>query len=231
VVLRGVIFDLDDTLIDSTAADLRVWLRVVRVLEAIVPSSDHERLRERYVGVMPGHYAELAAGRVDLATFRRRRLDDAVSPWGEIDDELFERYMREKDAIVEEVRVFPDTIPVLRGLRSRGLRVGLLTNGPSDFQRRKLETTALERELDAVAISGEIGYAKPEREAFAIALSLLRTEARETAMVGDSLTADVEGALGAGLAATIWLEAAGEPPVGAGRATSLTEAVKLLGLG
>ena len=230
-MLSGVIFDLDDTLIDSTAADLRVWLRVTRVLESVVPPSDHERLRERYVGVMPGHYAELAAGRVDLATFRRRRLDDAVSPWGEIDDGLFEQYMLEKDRIVEEVTTFPDTVPVLRSLRARGLRVGLLTNGPSDFQRQKLESTNLVAELDAIAISGEIGVAKPEREAFAIALSQLGSEARHTAMVGDSLTADIEGALGAGLAAAVWLEREGEAPSGATRASSLTEAVELLGLG
>lgn len=231
MALRGVLFDLDDTLIDSTAADLRVWLRVAQLLEAVVPSMDRERLRERYVGVMPGHYAELAAGRVDLQTFRRRRLDDAVSPWGAVDDDLFEQYMREKDRIVEEVRTFPDTLDVLRGLRARGVRVGLLTNGPSDFQRRKLETTALEQELDAVAVSGEIGFAKPEREAFRVALAGLGTEPGETAMVGDSLAADVEGALGAGLAAVVWLSADDAPPAGAASADSLTEAVRLLGLG
>ena len=230
-MLRGVIFDLDDTLIDSTAADLRVWLRVARVLESIVPPSDHERLRERYLGVMPGYYAELEAGRIDLLTYRRRRLEDAVSPWGEIDDELFEQYIREKESIVEEVRPFPDTLSVLRALRARGLRVGLLTNGPSDFQRQKLATTALEEELDAVAISAEIGFAKPEREAFAIALARIGTRAGETAMVGDSLTADIEGALGAGLAAAVWLDTEGDAPYGATRAGSLTEAVGLLGLG
>jgi putative hydrolase of the HAD superfamily len=180
---------------------------------------------------MPDHYAELAAGHVDLGTFRRRRLEDALSPWGEVDDALFARYMREKDRIVEEVGVFPDTVPVLRRLRARGLRVGLLTNGPSAFQRRKLEVSALERELDAIAVSGEIGVAKPEHEAFAIALSLLGTEPDETAMVGDSLAADIEGALGAGLAAAIWLGADDEPPAGAAGARSLTEAVALLGLG
>jgi putative hydrolase of the HAD superfamily len=231
VALRAVIFDLDDTLIDSTAADLRVWHRVARVLGSVVPPSDHERLRERYLGVMPGYYAELEAGRIDLLTYRRTRLEDAVSPWGEIDDELFTEYMREKETLVEEVRLFPDALRVLRALRARGLRVGLLTNGPSDFQRQKLVATELEAELDTVAISAEIGYAKPEREAFAIVLSQLGTEARQTAMVGDSLTADVEGALGAGLAAAVWLETEGEPPPGATRAGSLTEAVGLLGLG
>lgn len=230
-MLRGVLFDLDDTLIDSAGADERVWLRVVELFAEIVPAADRGRLRERYVGVMPGHYAELAAGRVDLLTFRRRRLEDALSPWGVVEDGLFERYMDEKDRIIEEVVGFPDTVPVLRELRARGLRVGVLTNGPSDFQRRKLEVAELEGELDAIAISGEIGVAKPEREAFAIALSLLGTEPGQTAMVGDSLTADVEGALGAGLAAAIWLAADDAPPAGAASARSLTEAVALLGLG
>jgi FMN phosphatase YigB (HAD superfamily) len=38
-------------------------------------------------------------------------------------------------------------------LRATGLRVGVLTNGPSELQRHKLAVTGLDGLLDAVAIS------------------------------------------------------------------------------
>jgi HAD superfamily hydrolase (TIGR01549 family) len=230
-VLRGVLFDLDDTLLDTTGADRRIWLEIVEVIAARLPAVDRRALRERYLAVTDLHYAELAAGRVDLHTFRRRRLADALSPWGELDEELFEQYTALKDRLPEEVTAFPEAVGVLRGLRRHEIRVGLLTNGPSAFQRRKLAVTGLEDELDSIAISGEIGSAKPEESAFATALGLLGTDAGETAMVGDSLAADIAGGLGAGLATVVWVSAEGVPPEGVHRVETVAQLPTLLGLG
>ena len=131
--LRGILFDLDDTLADSSGTDERLWTDVAAAIAAHVPGVDIAALRDRYVGVVERHYGELAAGRVDFATFRRRRLADALSPWGEVDDALFERYMAEKARIADEMTAFPDAIATVRALRQTGIRVGVLTNGPSWF--------------------------------------------------------------------------------------------------
>jgi putative hydrolase of the HAD superfamily len=106
----------------------------------------------------------------------------------------------------------------------------VLTNGASEFQRRKLEVSALEPELDAIAISEEIGAAKPDRAAFTAALALLGTRPNETAMVGDSLANDVQGALSADLAAVVWMNPNREPPRGAVGARSLAIVPSILGL-
>ena len=197
-----------------------------------MPGVDVAELRRRYVAVVETHYAELTAGRVDFATFRRRRLADALSPWGEVDDVLFERYMAEKARIADEIAPFPEAIATVRALRGAGIRVGVLTNGPSALQRRKLEVSGLGREVDAIAISEEIGVAKPDGAAFVTALDLLGTRADETAMVGDSLENDIAGALAAGLAAAVWMPGRrhGEAPPGAHLARELAEVPRLLGL-
>ena len=54
--------------------------------------------------------------------------------------------------------------------------------------------TGIEPELDAIAISEEIGAAKPDPEAFFIAARLIDCEPAETAMVGDSPLYDITGA-------------------------------------
>jgi phosphoglycolate phosphatase-like HAD superfamily hydrolase len=94
---------------------------------------------------------------------------------------------------------FPEAIATIRCLREHGLRVGLLTNGPSSLQRAKLAVTGLTGEFDAVAISEEIGVAKPDREAFRRAAELIGCALAEVAMVGDSPTYDIAGAVAAGL--------------------------------
>jgi putative hydrolase of the HAD superfamily len=230
--LRGILFDLDDTLADSAATEERVWAGVADLIAARLPAVDRAGLRQRYREALHRHYPDLAAGRTDTLTFRRVRLADALEPWGELDDGLFEAYVAEKSRIPEEIAPFPQAIATVQALRAHGIRVGVLTNGPSGLQRRKLEVSGLGPELDAIAISEELGVAKPDEEAFRKALALLGTDAGETAMVGDSLENDVLGGIGAGLAAVVWLPGsrAGDLPAGAHLAREIAEVPALLGL-
>jgi putative hydrolase of the HAD superfamily len=232
VALRGVLFDLDDTLADSLGADRRVWERIVELIEERIPGLDGEALRDRYEAVFEHHYRSFLEGQTDFVTFRRRRLGEALRPWGEVDDDLFERYTAEKARIPDVITPFPDAVGTLRALRSGGIRVGVLTNGPSGMQRRKLEVSGLGPELDAVTISGEIGVAKPDPEAFRIALERLGTRPEETAMVGDSLENDVLGGLEAGLAEVVWMPGlrTGDAPEGAHLAREIADVPRLLGL-
>ena len=230
--LRGILFDLDDTLADSSGVEGSVWEQVAEAIGEYVPDVDRAELRRRYLAAFDEHYAPLAAGRIDFVTFRRNRLAAALEPWGDVSDDLFERYVQEKERIADEMRPFPAAIATVRALRAQGIKVGVLTNGPSDFQRRKLEVSGLGRELDAIAISGELGVAKPELEAFERALALLGTRAEETAMVGDSLENDILGAIGAGFAAVVWTPGVrtGDLPAGAHLAREISEVPRLLGL-
>lgn len=230
--LAGILFDLDDTLADSAGAEERVWHDVASVIASHLPGVDRDELRDRYVEALHRHYPDLAAGRTDVLAFRRIRLADAIAPWGELAGDLFEAYLAEKARIPDEIAPFPEAIATVRALRRRGIRVGVLTNGPSAHQRRKLETSGIGREVDAVAISEELGVAKPDGEAFAQALALLGTEAAETAMVGDSLENDILGALRAGLAAAVWIPGrrGGDLPPGAHLAREIADVPRLLGL-
>lgn len=230
-VLRGILFDLDDTLLQSRAAEEAGWAAVAAGLAERLPGLDVEELRRRYVGNLERHWHPCASGEIDVLAFRWNRLEDALAPWGPLDRELFEWYSLERERTWGPLELFPDAVETVRGLRARGIRVGVLTNGPAETQRRKLDSFGLAGELDAVAISGELGFAKPDARAFHAAVALLRLAPPEVAMVGDSLVNDVAGALGAGLGAAVWVEqAAGELPAGARLARELAEVPRILGL-
>lgn len=239
-MLSGVVFDLDDTLADSTGVHERVWPAVVETVAGHVPGLDAVAFLERYDGIMEGHYERLLRGEVDFHGFRRGRLSEALEPWGEVGEELFTAYLAVKERVVDDLRAQHDAIATLRSLRAAGVRIAVLTNGPSELQRRKLEVTGLAAELDGIAISGEIGAHKPAGPAFAAALELIGCAASAAAMVGDSLANDVRGAVAHGFRHVVWFgpgahaapAAPGDDdaPPGVLRARRLGEVPALLGL-
>jgi putative hydrolase of the HAD superfamily len=230
-VIRGVIFDFDDTLADTSGVHERVWPSVVAVVARHVPGLDEQQFLERYDGVMDAHYERLLHGKVDFEGFRRERLAEALEPWAPVSDELMREYYAVKVRVIDELRPYADAIPTLRSLRAAGIRVAILTNGPSELQRRKLAVTGIDREVDVIGISGEIGAHKPSSSAFAAVLELLGAEAAEAAMVGDSLVNDVGGALAHGFARVVWVaRSEGSLPEGALEARCIAEVPHLIGI-
>ena len=78
VRLRAVLFDLDDTLADSAGVEERIWQDVAVVIEEHHPGVDRVALRARYLDALERWYPQLAAGAIDLPTFSRVRLADAL---------------------------------------------------------------------------------------------------------------------------------------------------------
>lgn len=97
---------------------------------------------------------------------------------------------------------YPETAEVLRSLQGE-YAVHLLTNGPADLQREKIDRAGLGEFFDGILISGEMGIGKPDERFFQEALRRASVGPEEAAMVGDSVERDVIGAQGAGIAAVL----------------------------
>src|SRR3954462_3864769 len=76
------------------------------------------------------------------------------------------------DSWTPHMRHDPDAAPVLRALRDRGLRIGLLSNThwPRAFHERFLDRDGLAELIDARCYTSEMPYTKPHPEAFAAAM-------------------------------------------------------------
>ena len=97
---------------------------------------------------------------------------------------------------------FDDAAPVLDTLAERGLVVGMITNIGSDGAGLA-SSIGLTGRLDVVVTSSEARAEKPSRRIFDEALRRARVDAAEAVHVGDQPTTDIDGALGAGLAAVL----------------------------
>jgi len=101
--------------------------------------------------------------------------------------------------------LFPDVIPTLKWLRERGYRIGSVTNralGDEPF-RQELRHYGLLDYFEVLSISCEVGYMKPHAAIFQHAIEALGVTPEETALVGDSLRADVAGSQALGMTA-VW---------------------------
>jgi putative hydrolase of the HAD superfamily len=229
--IRGVVLDLDDTLTDHTTTELELWDEAAKVIAGRLPHVDRDELRRRYLAAMETNYQRVLDGELDMRGYRRARLEQALEPWSELDDDLFEDYFRIKERLLDEVPSKPGAHETLRALRDAGLRLAILTNGPSDLQRAKLDRLGYFPLVDEVAISAEIGAAKPERAAYDAVVGMLRMPRERLVMVGDNWDWDVAGALDAGLGAAYYVGPDDPPPrEGAQRLVSVADLPAALGL-
>jgi putative hydrolase of the HAD superfamily len=100
----------------------------------------------------------------------------------------------------------PEAKPVLRALRRRGLRIGVLSNTlwPRAEHERIFRRDDVLGLIDAAVYTSEIAWTKPHPEAFAAALAAVGcVDPAEAVFVGDRPFDDIHGAKQAGLHAVL----------------------------
>lgn len=105
---------------------------------------------------------------------------------------------------------FEDSESTLEYLAGK-YKIGLITNGPSEGQRKKLEHAGLARFFDpaTIVVSGDYGFHKPDKRLFLIACEKLGVKPEEAVYVGDIFAKDVLGSSHAGMQ-PVWIWNQGE---------------------
>ncbi|MFF2274093.1 HAD family hydrolase [Agromyces sp. NPDC058136] len=182
----AVFLDLDNTLVDRDAAFARwadaavvAWGGEASDIEWLIHADAH--------GYTP---------RAELAGMILGRL----GPTGTDVDRLVAQLLYEH---VDYIECYPGVMSQLNELDSIGERLVIVTNGDSDQQRMKLRRTGLAEIVTGSAISGELGFKKPDSRIFAAAREMSATDGVAW-MVGDHVEADMAGGRAAGLE-TAWV--------------------------
>ena len=207
--VRAVCFDLDGTLLRDDHVD-GVVRRVAEELSRSYPGIDVAELVAANERVWWEYWPEVGdrwmRGEVpgdDVPTEVWRR---ALAAVGVTDQDAAAAAFRLHTGIEGATfALYPEAEDVLAELRERGIRVAIITNGPSGLQRAKLAAVGIADGFDAVLVSGERGVQKPDPAIFALAVDELGVTAAEALHIGDNQVADVAGARSAGLTA-VWID-------------------------
>lgn len=184
---RAVIFDLDDTLIDSFDARRHALERVF-LLAGIQTTTAHEFLTSLSGRHPFGPLETLAPG----------RLIDGAS----LAETYRRAYWSREPGLI---RLFPGIRAVLRDLELSGCRLGVVTQKEREFEIEGRRSGA-SSELDELGVAGmfsvvvgfeDVARPKPDPEGVELALNGLGVLPKDALMVGDS-AADIEAARAAG---------------------------------
>jgi putative hydrolase of the HAD superfamily len=154
---------------------------------------------------------------------------DAALVDGALADEILvaELATGDRTAWAEAARAYPDAHSTLATLRQRGFVLGIVSNC-SCQAAAVIQATGLDRHMDAMALSFELGVAKPDPAIFLAACERLGVPPQACVFVADGAGGELEAAHSLGMYA-VWVERPGErrrsptPPAYDARVEQLAE--------
>jgi putative hydrolase of the HAD superfamily len=223
--VRGVLFDVDDTLVDHSGAQRTA---IVDYLASL--GLDHDAAAvDRWRAAEERHFSRHLTGELSFLGQRRARVREMLARHGGADlddpsaDAWFAGYATRFEAAWT---AYDDVRAALDMIAAHDLALGIVTNVDANHQRRKLALVGLGDRFDVVVGLDALGFGKPDPRVFRHACELIGARPRDTVFVGDRLDHDAVGARDAGLLA-VWLDRSGrhrsEVPAGVTRVTSLAE--------
>lgn len=146
--------------------------------------------------------------------FRRWALAFGGSPDAEFLDWM---HAHQRDALLERFSLREGCLETLAELRSRGLRLGIVSNIDDDYLHPMLARAGLDRLLHHWSSSEEARSCKPDPGFFLYACQKAGCRPEQVLFVGDSPEHDIAGARPLGMTTVLIPELGAEPP---GKGTS-----------
>ncbi|MGM0717712.1 MAG: HAD family hydrolase [Halobacteriota archaeon] len=190
-----VSLDLDGTLVTCPEPRERSFEHARDEADLSVPLPPVEPYRSAFHESLLGRFPERAPDAPVRRRALRRAFESAGTAVSDADIAAFaDAYRRRRlDRLIPM-----DGAEALLDALSATHAVVVVTNGPAELQREKLDRTGLTARVDALAVAGCCGTAKPDPTLFEIAFERAGESMASAVHVGDARF-DVEGAIAAGL--------------------------------
>jgi len=196
-------FDIDATLVEHKKASELAAAKFLQSFAHLLPYSQVEFLRIWHE-VADRHNDLYFQGKVSLIAQRRNRMREIFAPSEPnlSDTEADFRFQLYLEHYESNWTLFDDVLPCLDRLAH--MRLGLISNGDLEQQRKKLKQTGLTERFSTILISSEIGIGKPAPEIFLEACRRSAVSPEDCLYVGDRLDVDVFPSRAVGMEG-VWL--------------------------
>ena len=205
---HNFLFDLDQTLLDFHASEYKA-LGIVLRARGLSFSDEIYRAFKAYNQSL---WLELEKGRISRTELFTKRFQDVFRRCGgdavELDplkvNDDFIRTMSVNgvpiDGALEFVRRVKENIPYAR--------IYIASNGATINAKGRIASTGLDRYIDGLFISEDMGVTKPDAAFFDLCLDRIGEPKSSCIMIGDSLSSDMLGAKNASLD-SVWFMPSG----------------------
>lgn len=191
-MLKAILFDLDGTLLDRDASIKLFIDNQYDRLHTSLSHIDKEKYTSRFLELdNHGYVWKDKVYRQLLEEFNITSLN-----WEGLLDDYLNQF---KYHCVS----FPHVAGMIEDLKSKGIALGIITNGYGDFQEQNLRALNIDKYFDVILISEREGIKKPDLQIFSRALDKLGVKPEESIFVGDHPINDIAAAKNVGMK-TIW---------------------------
>ena len=194
--LRAVLLDLDDTLYDHSYPSRKAIEETIRLSTALnTAGADSVEVQHRYW--LELLHVEVAKGARTLDDARRERWWRILQHFGGDTSQANRLADAQRENYLRHERAVPGSIEAIAGLRAAGYVLAIVSNNTRSEQLGKLERLGMIDAFSEIVVSADHGINKPDARLFHVALDRLGVSVAEAVHVGDSWSADVEGATNA----------------------------------
>ncbi|MCY4529911.1 MAG: HAD family hydrolase [Chloroflexi bacterium] len=187
-VVNGLVFDLDNTLLDRQTTFMRVAGNFYEEHLCATTSVTRDDAIRKIVQWDADGYAN-----------REKMFARWLGEWPEAGLDMGTLTKWYRSAMERQVQPSMEVNGFLAYLNDRQVPWGIVTNG-SRNQHRKCRAAGLDQLAPFIIVSEEVGYAKPDPRIFSDALKATGLTGPEQIMfVGDNPIADIDGAKGFGM--------------------------------
>lgn len=199
--IRGVVFDLDHTLFDRYATLDEISYEFYEDFRGRLSGGITREEASRLIIEADSLYVVSGWRNIHSCLCKKglfRKNDEGVFS---VSYEEYSGYMLNKK-FLEHAVAYPFTVPMLKELKTAGLKVALITNSWGELIRErqysKMNILGISDLFDEIVISGEYGIHKPDKGIFDIMTEKLGLPAGNMLYVGDNPINDIEGSKNAG---------------------------------
>lgn len=194
---KFLLFDLDHTLLDFDRAEDLALNYLLE--EAGVASQDLKVYKDYYIPMNRSMWEDLNHGLITKPELLRTRFSRLFDHFGqEVDgSHLAGRYQH---FLSQQGQELPQAHAFLSNVKDRGHKIYAATNGVGFIQHFRLQASSILPFFDYIFISDEVGAHKPSTDFFVKITNQVHDFHPSSAfIIGDSLTADIQGGNNAGI--------------------------------
>lgn len=181
---KAVIFDLDDTLLNRDDAIDKMFSIILEKCYEDVKNSKRNQMLQKFKEYDQRDYGNSNKTRVFETFFNE------FPPQYRIPSNCIQDFWNSNFPNCFSIN--QSTINIINTIK-RWAKVAIITNGTALRQRAKIDKTKLNSYFETIIISEEVGFRKPDKQIFELALKKLNVNRNEVIFVGDDIEKDIGG--------------------------------------